>query len=245
MAKRLVLSVEPRKLLGRKVKQLRKEGFLPANIYGKTIKSQAVQVDSTAFQNVFLKAGSTQLVDIQVKGTQAAKPVLIHQVQLDPITDAPIHAELYQVDLKQKVTAQIPIVLKGEAPAVEQGGVLVQILDEVEVEALPTDLPEKFEVDISGLKAIGDLVTAEALAVEAAKVTLQLENPKAVVVQIEEPAPEEEEAPPPAPAEGEAAAAEAEGEKAEGETGEPKTGKEDQEPKAAAKGEDKTEAKPA
>jgi len=142
MAKRLTLQVEPRKVLGRKVKSLRKEDLLPANIYGKKVKSQAVKVAVQEFKQVYEKAGATQLVDMQVKGKKETKPMLIHNVQLDPLTDLPIHAEFYQVDLKQKVTSDIPIVLTGEAPAVEKGGVLVQILDEVEVEALPTDLPE-------------------------------------------------------------------------------------------------------
>jgi large subunit ribosomal protein L25 len=232
MAQRLSLQVEPRDSLGRKVKRLRKTELLPANIYGKNVKSQAVQVKLKEFSQVFAKSGATQLVDLQIQGVKEAKPVLVHNVQVDPLTDLPIHAEFYQVDLKQKVTAQIPIVLVGKAPATDTGGVLVQILDEVEVEALPTDLPEKFEVDVSGLKAIGDVLTAQDLPVEKDKVEVKLENPQTVVVQIEEPAPEEEEAPPP-PAEGEAVA-EGEGAKAEGEEakaggeGEKKEGQQDQ-----------------
>lgn len=216
MAQRLSLQVQPRDALGRKVKRLRKAELLPANIYGKNVKSQAVQVNLKEFSQVFAKSGATQLVDLQIQGEKEAKPVLVHNVQVDPLTDLPIHAEFYQVDLKQKVTAQIPIVLIGKAPATDTGGVLVQILDEVEVEALPTDLPEKFEVDISGFKEIGDVLTAENLPIDKTKVELQLENPQAVVVQIEEPAPEEEEEAP-APAEEEEPAEGGEGEEAKGE----------------------------
>ena len=91
----------------------------------------------------------TGVVELQLKGETKVRPVLIHNVQLHPVTDQPLHADFYQVSLKEKVTTEIPVELVGESPAVkEQAGVLTQPLSEVEVEALPTELPDKFEEDI-------------------------------------------------------------------------------------------------
>lgn len=202
------LQVEKRDLIGRKVSRLRREGKLPANIYGKKIKSQAVVADLLTFQKILAQVGATGLVELTVKGETKPRPVLIHNVQLDPITDTSLHADFYQVDLSQKVTAEVPVIMVGEAPAVAQGGVLVQLLDEIEVEALPADLPDKLVVDVSKLEEIGQHLTVEDLQYDRAKVVLKLEDPKSLVVQIEQPAPEEEEQPTPAVVEEGAGAAE-------------------------------------
>jgi len=216
MSKNPILQVEKRELTGRKVKQLRRAGLLPANVYGKKVKSQSVQVDAKTFREVFEQVGETGLVELMVKGQKEARPVLVHNVQLDPITDLALHVDFYQVDLTQKVTAEVPVEMAGIAPAVAKGGVLVQLLDEIEVEALPADLPDKLVVDVSKLEEIGQNLTAEDLRYDKAKVTLKLDEPKALVVQIEAPTKEEEEKPPVeavakegAPAEGEPPVAEA------------------------------------
>ena len=139
---KLKLTGQKRSVTGRKVKQLRKQGILPANIYGKKITSKSVQVPVKAFKDVFSKAGETSLVDLEVDGKSV--PVLIHNIQYDPITSFPLHADFFQVDLKEKVTAKVPIVFVGESPAVkDKVGVLLTLITEVEVEALPADLPDK------------------------------------------------------------------------------------------------------
>lgn len=214
MAKR-VLKTEKRNVLGRKVKRLRREGVLPANIYGKKAKSLAVQVKLDEFQKVFSEAGETGLVELKLE--DKVHSVLIHNVQLDPATDKPLHTDFLEVDLKEKVTATVPIHLIGESPAEKEGGVVVQQMHEVEVEALPTDLPEKIEVDISVLAEIDQAVKAGELKVDKTKVEIK-EDPERIVVSVAPPAKEEEVAPPPvaeeaAPAEGEAPAS-TEGEEA-------------------------------
>lgn len=206
MAKR-VLKTEKRNVLGRKVKRLRREGVLPANIYGRKAKSLAVQVKLDEFQKVFSEAGETGLVELKLN--DKVHSVLIHNVQLDPVTDKPLHADFLEVDLKEKVAATVPIELIGESPAEKEGGVVVQQMHEVEVEALPTDLPEKIEVDISGLLEIDQAVKAGELKVDKTKVEIK-EDPERIVVSVAPPAKEEEVAPPPAaeeaaPAEGEQA----------------------------------------
>ncbi len=162
--KRKVLKADKRKIFGRKVKNLRNEGILPANIYGKNIESTAVQIDQTSFQKLFVKAGETELLDLQVDKEKEAHSVLIRNVQVDPVTDEPLHVDFMQVILTEKVEAAVPIQFVAEAQAVKEGkGIFLELLDELEVEALPTDLPSQIEVDISGLKEVGDGIVVKEL----------------------------------------------------------------------------------
>lgn len=181
--KRPKLTVEKRKVLGKKVTKLRKMGILPANIYGKNIKSLAVQVPQKEFDKVFKEVGETGLVEIEVNGE--IKPVLIHNVQFNPLTRLTLHADFYQVDLKQKVKAIVPVTAVGEAKAVaEKVGILLQPLAEVEVEALPVDLPEHIEVDVSPLAVIDEQITVGDLKLpEGVSV---LSDPSQIVVKIAE-----------------------------------------------------------
>lgn len=193
---KLKLKAEKRKVSGRKVRKLRQEGILPANIYGKKVKSQAVKLDLRTFLPIYQEVGETGIVNLMLKGETKVRPVLIHNLQLDPVTDQPLHADFYQVDLKKKVTTEVPIELAGESPAVkEKIGILIQPLTEVEVEALPTELPDKFEVDITGLKEVGDAVAVGDL--EVPKEVKVLTGGKQILAKIEPPAKEEEVAPPP------------------------------------------------
>src|SRR3990172_3857960 len=144
------LTVANRTLFGRKVKNLRKDGILPANIYGKKIKSQSVEVNLDEFAKVFKDAGETQVIELKLG--REKRPVLIHNLQEDPVSDKIIHVDFLQVDLKEKVVAKVPVELTGESPSEKEGtGVVVLQVGEIEVEALPGDLPEKFEVDLSPL----------------------------------------------------------------------------------------------
>ena len=208
---KLSIKAEKRKLSGRKVKKLRREGLLPANIYGKNTKSQQVQVNLSEFLKLYQQAGETSIVELLVNGDK--KPVLIHNLQVDPVTDTPLHADFLQVNLKEKVTAQIPVELTGEAPSEKQGlGTVVQYINEIEVEALPTDLPDKFEIDLSKLEAVDDMVQIKDIKVEKGKVELKGEM-ESIIVKVEPPR-KEEEVPAPTPeaevAEGEPAVTEGE-----------------------------------
>lgn len=190
------LTVEKRQTTGRKVKKLRDKGVLPANLYGKKVKSQSLKLDLKAFLPVYEEVGETGVVYLQVKGETKTRPVLIHNLQIHPVTDTPLHADFYQVSLKEKVSAEIPIELVGESPAVKDKlGVLIQPLSEVEVEALPTELPEKLEVDIGKLEKIDDaFVVGDLKAPKGVKILTSL---KELLAKIESPTKEEEVAPPP------------------------------------------------
>ena len=162
--KKYTLTAEVRTLVGRKVKNLRKEGKLPASLYGKHIKSLSLVLSEELFSDVYDKAGETGLIELHVD--KEVKPVLVHTVQIDPVSSALLHVELYQVNLKEKVKAKVPVVQVGESPAAaEKLGVLLTLLDEIEVEALPADLPEKIEVDISTLTAVDQEIRVSDLKV--------------------------------------------------------------------------------
>lgn len=204
----LSLIADPRTITGRKVKALRRDGLLPANIFGKKVKSQSVQISVSDFNKLYQEAGETHVIELQLKGDKDTRPVLITNLQVDPVTDTPLHVDFHQVDLKEKVTATVPVETSGEAPAVkEQGGVLFLAHNELEVEALPMDLPDNITIDISGLSQIGDSILVKDLKLDRSKVTLKLEDEETMVaVQAQQ---AEEEVAAPVPAEGEVAAGEA------------------------------------
>ena len=190
MASKPTLKADKRKLQGRKVKRLRKEGILPANIYGKKVKSLSIQVSLKDFEKAYKEVGETGLLQVEVENKK--RPVLIHGVQIDPVTEVVLHADFHQVDLSQKVTANVPIDTMGGAPAEKQGlGTVVMQLDEVEVEALPADLPEKFVVDLSELKEVNQAVYVKELLVDK-KVTIK-DDSEAIIVKVEPLRKEEEE----------------------------------------------------
>ena len=217
------LVAEERKVLGKKVKKLRREGFLPANVYGKHLNSTAVQVKYTDFDRVFKETGETGLIDLKVGSD--AKPVLVKNLQMNYKTHTPLHVDFYQVNLKEKVKAMVPLVLTGEAKAVaEKAGILLQTLNEVEIEALPDKLPENIEVSVEHLAAVDEQITVGDLKAPEGVAILTEEGQtvaKIAELTVPEPEPEPEaeaaEGEEGAAAEGEEGAAEGGEEKAEGE----------------------------
>lgn len=177
------LKVEKRKVLGRKVKILRKEGILPSNIYGKGVKSLAVQMPIKDFLKLYQKVGETGIVELSV-GDGEPRLALVSNLQLHPVTGHPLHVDFHQVTLTEKVRTTVPVVTVNKAPAVEQKiGVLLTPLDEIEVEALPADLPDKIEVDISSLSEIDQEIKVTDLTISK-KVTI-LTEPGLVLIKIE------------------------------------------------------------
>jgi large subunit ribosomal protein L25 len=159
--KRYKLTAETRKITGKQVKKLRREGILPANVYGKDIKSLSLQLPLKDFISVFDEAGETGVIDLTYG--KDTVPVLIHNLHTD-YRNTPLHADFFKVNLKEKVTAMIPVEFTGEAKAEsEKIGLLEKITNEVEVEALPTELPEKFELNVEPLANVGDQITVEML----------------------------------------------------------------------------------
>lgn len=180
--KRFELTAEPRKITGKQVKKLRREGILPANVYGKDIKSQSLQLPQDVFDKVFEEAGETGVIDLTYG--KDTIPVLIHNIHTD-YRNRVLHADFFKVNLKEKVKTMVPIEIVGEAKAVaDQIGLLMEITGEVEVEALPTELPEKIEVNVENLANIDDQITiADLKAPEGVEI---LTDPNLVVVKIGE-----------------------------------------------------------
>ncbi len=209
---KIILKAGLRKAIGRKVKLLRKEGVLPANIYGKNIKSESIQISLSDFNDVYKKAGETGLIYLQIEEgkKKEEKPALVANIQKDPVSDLLLHIDFHQVSLKEKVEAKVPVELIGESPAEKQSiGTVVQYLNEIEVEALPTDLPEKFEVDISTLSEVDQMVSVKQLTYDKSKIEVKTE-PEEIIVKVEPPQKEEVVAPPAeeVPLEGESVVAE-------------------------------------
>jgi large subunit ribosomal protein L25 len=162
--KREALKAEKRTIVGKKVKHLRREGILPANMFGKGIKSTSLQLPLKEFEAIYNVVHETGLVDLTVDGQ--THPVLIQNIHIQPITHTPLHADFFKVNLKEKVKATVPIIAVGEPKAVtDKIGVLLQPLSEVEVEALPADLPENIEVNVENLSTIDESISLEDVKV--------------------------------------------------------------------------------
>ncbi len=151
------LKAEKRTVLGSKVKKLRRQGVIPANVFGKTIDSQAIQVSQVEFNRVYKEAGETSLIWLKLEAEDKERPTLVTAVTHNPITGDKLHIDFHQVNLKEKVNANVPVEIVGEAQMIKDGlAVLDKHLHEIEIEALPTDIPENIVFDISTLKEIGD-----------------------------------------------------------------------------------------
>lgn len=177
------MKVEKRTLAGKKVKKLRRDGIIPANIYGKDFKSVAVQLPIKAFVEVFKKAHETSLVNVELEGK--ITPVLIHNVQIHPASQEYLHADFYKVNLKEKIKANIPVIAVEESPAVQNKlGLLLQTLPELEVEALPEALPENIEVSIKNLTEVNqEIKVSDIKAVEDVAI---LTDPNQIIFKIGE-----------------------------------------------------------
>lgn len=190
------LTVVAREVTGKKVKNLRKEGILPANIYGYKTESIAVQLPMVEFMEVYKEVGETGLIDVVLHGKKL--PVLIHGVQDHYIGKHPVHADFLKVNLKEKIKTMVSVELIGEAKAVtEDLGVLLHTLSEVEIEALPTDLPEHLEADVTSLAEVGaHILVSDLKAPEGVEILTEGTQTvaKIVVVTVEE-EPVAEEAP--------------------------------------------------
>lgn len=179
--KKYTLNADKRTVVGRKVKTLRASGQIPATVYGKNVESMNIAVPHAEFVTVYDSAGETGVVDLSVDGT--SKPVLIHTVQVDPVDSTILHIEFHQVDLKEKVKTKVPLEVTGESPAAaDKRGVVLSILSEVDVEALPTDLPESIPVDVSGLSEVDQEITVSQLKAPSGVVILT--DPDVTVVKI-------------------------------------------------------------
>lgn len=177
-----------RTVLGRKVKKLRKEGFIPASVYGHKFEPISVQFKALELEKLFDEVGESGLVELLVG--EEKLPILFRNPQYSAVEGNMIHIDCYKVNLREKITATVPVELIGESMAVKNGKVLVEVTNEVEVEALPTNLPESITVDISVLNEVDDMITVGDIKLDD-KVEMVTDADQ-VIVKIEEQRAEEE-----------------------------------------------------
>ena len=192
------LAAKTRTSFGKKAKSIKTQGGIPAVVYGPGVKNASIEVDQREFKKVFHKAGESSLIELQLDqdpstgSGQEKRPVLIHEIQKDPVSDNIIHVDFYQADLKEEVEVAIPLVFEGVAPAEKDlGGTLNKNMLEIEVKALPQNLPHEIKVNIEGLKTFEDHILVKNLVVPA-NVTVQ-KNPDEIVAQVLAPQKVEEE----------------------------------------------------
>jgi len=188
------LTAQKREKLGKATKSLKEEGFLPAVIFGPNMDSISVTLNYDSFKKIWNQAGETDLIDVKVDSTNYK--VLIKNAQFNPVTGKLIHAELYKPDLTEKIEAQIPVEVVGEEQneLIKAGeGMIFYVVDEITVEALPTDLPHAFTIDVSQLSVLGEGVKVSQLDYDREKVEIvDLEQDDLVIrldkieVQVEE-----------------------------------------------------------
>jgi large subunit ribosomal protein L25 len=165
------VSAQPRDVVGKSVSRLRREGLLPAVVYGHGHASTAIQIDAHEFETVLRHAGRHTLLDLKIGGGKAT-PVLLQGVHEHPVKRTPQHVDLFVVKMTEEISVDVPVHVVGESLAVERyGGTLLHLRDAVTVRALPADLPSHVELDISALDSfdallhVSDLVVPEKVTV--------------------------------------------------------------------------------
>lgn len=195
----IALNAEVRTVTGKAVSRLRREGWVPAVIYGAEVGSRPLQIEARQAEAVLGKVGTSHLLSLHIAGEKAPVQVLVRDLQRDPIHRQMLHIDLYQVEMGKPITVEVPLVWVNESPVVERrDGVLLQGAETIEIECLPGDLIDSIEVDLSLLTEVDQQITVGDLAVPA-KVRV-LSDPAEMIVRVapsEERVEEEEVAVPP------------------------------------------------
>jgi large subunit ribosomal protein L25 len=184
------LAASIRTALGNRAKDVMKEQKIPAIVYGHGVDARSISVPASDFRRVFMKAGSSTLIDLAVDAAPPVK-VLIKEVQYHPTRPQPIHIDFLQVRMTEKMSVTIPLVFIGESEAVKVlGGTLMKAMDHVDIECLPADIPHEVTVDISVLNTFDDAITVADLKLpKGVEVTTHSEL---TIAFVEKPMTEEE-----------------------------------------------------
>ncbi len=190
------INAKKRTELGKKAKKVKADKMVPAVVFGKGMESTPLAVSLLEFLKVYKTAGETSLIDLKI-GDAGIEKVLVKDVQTNPVTNTPVHVGFYKVNLKEKTRATVPVEVIGAelSPILKSGeGVLLTLLNEVDVECLPSDIPHEFTIDVSGFTEVGTSITAAQLQYDKNKVKLIDIEPEELIVKIDYPQREEEEA---------------------------------------------------
>lgn len=179
----LDLAVDSRAVLGKQAKRLRRAGFVPGVVFGKSTPSIPVQVDAKQFEVLYRSAGRTTIFQLIVAGA-GTRSAMIKSVQRHPLTGRAVHVDFFVPDLKAEMQVDVPLVFSGEAPAIEElGGTLFTSLDRLKVRALPADLPHEITVDLSPLVDMDAAIHVSDLPVDAERVQV-LNDPDELVAKV-------------------------------------------------------------
>lgn len=177
----LKLTVEKRESK-KDLESLRASGKIPAVFYGPKAPSTSIAVNASEFNKVLKQAGESSVIELVGEGID--HEALIHDVDFDPVTVLPVHVDFYVIEKGKKVTVHVPLELVGVAPAVKElGGSLVKVLHEIEIEAMPKDLPHSIKVDISSLVNFDAQIHARDLVMPAQVTCLTDEDEVIALVQ--------------------------------------------------------------
>ena len=185
------LTASAREITGKKIASLRKEGKLPAVVYGAKVESTPIVVDEAAFLKVLRDSGETTLIEL--KGLSEEHEVLIQDIDFDTVKGNPIHVDFYAVERGKEIEVTVPFEFVGESPAEKAGDSIVKTMHEVDVKTTPGKIPAHLEVNLELLKKAGDKIEIKDIAVPEG-VTIMAEQEEAVVLAQEHTEePEEEE----------------------------------------------------
>jgi large subunit ribosomal protein L25 len=188
--KKISLTAETRSVTGKKVKNLRNEGIIPAVVYGHKEKPESLSIKKIDFVKAYHEAGTSTLVNLKIDDSKSVK-VLVHEPQLDPVRNEPVHVDFYRVSMDEKIKTEIPLEFIGESAAVaNMDGALITNRDNVEVECLPADLVSFIEIDLSALGTFEDQITVADIKKPAGIEIIT--EPEAVIAFAEAPRSEEE-----------------------------------------------------
>jgi len=188
----LTIQATKREILGKKSRFLRRQGITPAHIFGHNIKSLALQCDTAKLQRIIAQAGTTRLIAVEIDGDKQPRSVFIREIQKDEVRGRLLHVDFFQVLKTEKIKADIPLVLVGEAPAMQtKGRMLTHVLTSISIECLPDNLPPQIEVDLSPLKEIEQAIYVSNIKLSP-DITL-LTDPTQLIVKVTEAEVEKEE----------------------------------------------------
>jgi len=181
----LTLHAEPRTVSGKHAGPLlAQKGMIPAVVYGPKQEATSISLPLAEFKKILRDAGESSVIELS--GLGSPMQVLIHDVDHDPVTSVPRHADLYAIEKGAKVEVAVPLVFIGESPAVKAGANLVKVMHELEIEAAPADLPHEIEIDISVLAAEGDQIhVSDIIAPKGVTVRVDGEEVVALIQAVE------------------------------------------------------------
>jgi large subunit ribosomal protein L25 len=182
---KLTLKASPRQVVGKKTRFLRRQGITPAHLFGHGLDSLALQCATPELKQTIARAGMTRIINLAIEGDKQPRSVFIREIQREPLGDGLLHVDFYQVKMTEKIKADVPIILVGEAPALkEKGRTIAHSLTELSVESLPDELPPQIEVDLSGLEEVEQAIFVRDIVLSPG-VTV-LDEPDQLVVKVSE-----------------------------------------------------------